>query len=74
MSRHLFSKYGFVFGVFNLAAFLGGPIFGRYGGRIGPRVLYMTGGFLQGICGLTFGFLKYVDNVGAFIGLSYFLR
>ena len=67
-------QYGFVFGIFNLAAFLGGPIFGRFGGRIGPRILYMVGAFLQGLCGFLFGFLQYVNETNTFIILSYFLR
>ena len=67
-------QYGFVFGIFNLAAFLGGPIFGKYGSMIGPRMLYIAGAFLQGICGLAFGFLAYVEETNAFIVLSYFLR
>ena len=70
----MISKYGFVFGVFNLGAFLGGPIFGRFGGKIGPRILYTVGGFVQGICGFVFGFLTFVDNTSAFISLSYLLR
>jgi len=67
-------QYGFVFGIFNLAAFLGGPIFGKFGGRIGPRMLYTVGAFLQGISGLLFGFLAFVEDTSTFIILSYFLR
>ena len=63
-----------MFGIFNLGAFMGGPIFGRFGSKVGPRVLYTVGGFAQGICGILFGLLAYVDNVNAFVGLSYFLR
>jgi MFS family permease len=68
------SQYGFVFGIANLAAFLFAPIFGRYGAKIGPKLLYNAGAFTQGIVGLSFGFLVYIDDVGVFLGLSYLLR
>ena len=68
------SQYGFVFGIANLAAFLGAPIFGRFGTRIGPKLLVNLGAFVQAICGLCFGFLTYVQNTAAFLGLCYLLR
>lgn len=68
------SQYGFVFGIANLAAFIFAPIFGRYGAQIGPKILYNAGAFTQGIVGISFGFLEYVQDTGAFIGLSYLLR
>jgi MFS family permease len=43
----IFFQYGFVFGIANLAAFLSAPVFGRYGPKIGPKVLYNFGAFLQ---------------------------
>ena len=43
------SQYGFVFGIANLAAFLFAPIFGRYGPKIGPKLLYNFGAFTQGM-------------------------
>ena len=75
MNGHcLVFQYGFVFGIANLAAFLFAPIFGRYGSKIGPKILYNCGAFLQGICGLCFGFLTYIEGANLFIGLSYLLR
>ena len=75
MQYFLFSlQYGFVFGIANLAAFLFAPIFGKFGTRIGPKLLYNSGAYLQAICGIAFGFLTYIDNVNLFIGLSYLLR
>jgi hypothetical protein len=67
-------QYGFVFGIANLAAFLFAPIFGRYGTKIGPKILYNCGAYLQGICGICFGFLTYINSANLFIGLSYLLR
>jgi len=67
-------QYGFVFGIFNLMAFLTAPLFGRYGTRLGATNLYRFGAFVQAICGIGFGFLQYVDNLPAFLGLSYLLR
>jgi len=57
-----------------LAAFISAPLYGKYGNKIGAKLLYNTGGMLQALGALSFGFLTYVDNVGAFIGLSYCLR
>ena len=68
------SQYGFVFGSANLAAFIFAPIFGRIGSRIGPKILYNCGAYLQAICGISIGLLAYIDNVDVFIGLSYLLR
>ncbi len=40
-------QYGFVFGIAHLAAFLTAPIFGRWGARMGPKLLYNAGAFVQ---------------------------
>ena len=68
------SQYGFVFGIANMAAFLFAPIFGRYGTKIGLKLLYNTGSFVQSIAGILFGCLDYVQDPGLFLGLSYTLR
>ena len=67
-------QYGFVFGIFNLAAVVTAPIFGKYGTKIGPKLLYCSGAAVLGIGGVLFGFLEYVDDTDTFIGLSYLLR
>lgn len=68
------SQYGFVFGLLNLTAFLFSPLFGRYGGKVGSKVLFNVGAFTQGIVGIVFGFLDYVETATPFLGLSYMLR
>ena len=68
------SQYGFVFGIANLAAFIFAPIFGRFGSKLGPKLVYNLGAFTQGIVGISFGFLGYIQNAAPFLGLSYFLR
>lgn len=68
------SQYGFVFGIVHLSAFLSAPIFAKYGNSIGPKLLYNVGALVQSLQGIAFGFLAYVDNLGWFLGLSYFLR
>ena len=68
------AQYGFVFGIANLSAFIFAPFFGRYGSKIGPKWLYNFGAFTQGVVGVSFGFLVYLQNLGPFLGLSYFLR
>lgn len=57
-----------------MAAFIFSPIFGRFGTKIGLKLLYNCGAFIQATCGILFGFLEFVDNTDAFIGISYFLR
>ena len=68
------AQYGFVFGAANLAAFMAAPIFGRFGGKIGAKLLYNAGAYLQAICTISLGLLYYAQDVDVFIGLSYFLR
>ena len=63
------SQYGFVFGCSSLAAFAFGPIFGTYGVRIGPKLLYNLGGLTQGIVGVLFGSLDYVQNTAGLFSL-----
>jgi len=67
-------QYGFVFGITHLAAFITAPIFARYGNVFGPKLLYNVGGVGQGLAGILFGFLDYVNNLNSFLGLSYALR
>ena len=57
-----------------MAAVITAPIFGKYGTRIGPKLLYGCGAIVLGVCGFLFGFLEYIDDVNLFIGLSYLLR
>ena len=68
------SQYGFVFGIYNLAAFIAALFFGRYGSQIGPKLLYNTGAFGKALAGLSFGFLDYIDDTATFLGMSYVLR
>ena len=68
------SQYGFVFGIYNLAAFIAALFFGRYGSQIGPKLLYNTGAFGKALAGLSFGFLDYIDDTSTFLGMSYVLR
>lgn len=49
-------------------------MFGKYGGRLGPKMCFTIGSVLQGVSGFLFGFLPYFKDVGSFIGLSYLLR
>ena len=63
------SQYGFVFGCSSLAAFLFGPIFGTYGERIGPKLLFNLGGLTQGLVGIVFGSLDYIENTAGLCGL-----
>ena len=63
-----------MFGSANLAAFVFAPVFGRFGSKIGPKLLYTSGAYVQAVAGICLGLLTFVDDTGAFIGLSYFLR
>ena len=68
------SQYGFVFGILNLTAFIFAPIFGRYGGKVGSKVLFNIGSFTQGMVGILFGFLYFVKTATPFLSLSYIFR
>ena len=68
------SQYGSVFGTASLAAFIFSTIFGKFSLQIGPKLVYNIGAFTQAIIGIIFGFLKYVQDVTTFLGLSYLLR
>ena len=63
-----------MFGIVSLAAFVFSPFFAHYGQKIGPKLLYNIGGIVQGVGGICFVLLVYVNDTSAFIGLSYFLR
>ena len=67
-------QYGFVFGIFNLMAFLTAPLFGRYGTQIGAANLYRFEAFVQAVCGIGLGLLEYVYNLPVFLSLSYLFR
>ena len=67
-------QYGFVFGIAPLAAFVASPLCGIYGESIGVKILYNFGTYAQGISTGLMGFLEFVDNTNAFLGLSYALR
>ena len=67
-------KYGFVFGITNLMAFICSPIFGTYGERIGIRILFHISAFIQGIIGISFGLLDFVKDAKVFLMLSYLFR
>ena len=68
------SQYGLVFGTAPLTMLIFGPIFGRYGSKIGAKLCFVSGALLQGFSGVFFAFLPYCENAYAFIGLSYILR
>ena len=38
------------------------PVFGTYGVRIGPKLLFNLGGLTQGVVGILFGSLDFVQN------------
>ena len=68
------SQYGFVYGTLSLAAFIFAPIIGRYGGKVGSKVLFNIGAFTQGLVGILFGFLDFVETTTSFLCLSYTFR
>ena len=63
-----------MFGCANLAAFIFAPIFGRVGHKIGAKLLYNFGAYLQALSAIALGLLYYIEDVNLFIGLSYMLR
>ena len=58
-----------------MAAFLTAPIFAQWGDKIGPKILYSCGSITESMSGgILFGALNYINDLSAFLGLSYFLR
>ena len=68
------SEYGFVFGIANLSLFIFSPIFGKYASKIGLERCFNIGAIMQGVSGLLFAFVPYLDNVAIFLFLSYLFR
>ena len=72
--KTILPQYGSVFGFAFLAAFISAPVFGAYGDRIGAKLLYNGAGFLQGLSGVLFGLLSFVEDKSTFLACSYLLR
>ena len=68
------SEIGLVFGIYDLAGLISSPLFGKYGSMFSPRYLYIPGAHLTAICTLSFGFLKYIENLWLFLGLAHTFR
>ncbi len=72
---HACMQYGFVFGIYYLAALLFSPFFAAYTPRLGTKGVFIAGGLLQGVFGgLLFAMLDDVDDTMTFIYLSYLCR
>ena len=69
-----FSKYGFVFGISNLAAFMNSVLIGWYGLRVGAKRLYYISFLIGATSATSFAFVIYADNTALFLGLSYLIR
>ena len=67
-------QYGFVFGIMPLAAFFAAPLFGRYGEVFGAKNTYNFGALVQAIITISLGSLVYIENMYAFLAISYTLR
>ena len=67
-------QYGFVFGIMPLAAFFAAPVFGRYGDVFGAKNTYNFGALVQAIITISLGSLVYIENMYAFLAISYTLR
>ena len=50
------------------------PVFGKYEYKIGIKTCFNIGAIMQGVSGLLFAFVPYLDNVAMFLSLSYVLR
>ena len=57
-----------------MAGFIAGPVFGKFGNRIGVHWMLKIGSLIQGIAGALFGFLVFIKDTTLFITLSYLLR
>ena len=66
-------KYGWVFGISNIAAFLMALFCGKFEAKIGVKFLLNLAVFLLSSVDFAFGFLVYASNRIVFLGLSYAL-
>ena len=46
----------------------------KFGIKCGPNFMSIFGAFMQAVCTVSFGFLTFVQDLRAFLGLSYLLR
>ena len=67
-------KYGFVFGINNLATAIATPTFGSHLEKIRSTRLFITGSFVIAVATFSFGWLHYVQDTLTFILLSYTIR
>jgi len=68
------TQYGFVFGIFQLTAFIVSPVIGRFLPRLGHRLTFSGGLGFTGLLNIMFGLLNLVDGVETFIALSFLVR
>ena len=68
------SEYGFVFGIANLSLFVFGPVFGKYGSKMGLKLCFNLGAVMQGISGFLFCFVPSFKDAAIFLTCSYLLR
>ena len=68
------SEYGFVFGIANLSLFVFGPVFGKFGSKMGLKLCFNLGAVMQGVSGFLFAFVESLKDVTTFLTFSYILR
>ena len=68
------SQSGFVFGIYSLVGFISSPLFGKYGSKFSPGLLYNPSAFVLSACTLAFGYLSYIEDLTLFLSLAYILR
>jgi len=68
------TKYGFVFGVFELVVFIVSPIIGTYLNTIGLKRALCTGIGAVAVSTFLFGFIQFVYDPNFFLVLSFVLR
>lgn len=68
------TEYGFVFGSFELVAFVTSPIFGSLIQKVGLKYMLVLGIVLNALSTIAFGYLTYVDSRNWFLVLSLALR
>jgi len=68
------TEYGIVFGSFQCARLILGPIFGNYIRRIGVKRAISFGMVIYSVSCIAFGFLEYVYDTLTFVSISFLLR
>ena len=57
-----------------MAGFISAPIFGRYGAKLGSKIIFTAFVFTNAVCAICFGLLTYIYNTAIFLVVAHVIR